>query len=177
MFEAFPRDAHPMAVLQAGVSALSTFYQDSLDPFDTEAVRISTARLIAKMPTMAAYAHRVAHGQPLMYPDNNRSLIQNFLRLMFAFPVEDYLADPLIERAMEQLLILHADHEQNCSTSAVRLVGSAQANLFTSISAGVGALSGPAHGGANAAVMKMLDEMRENDISPRAFMELSLIHI
>lgn len=171
LFDSFPRDAHPMAVLQAGVSALSTFYQDSLDPLDQGQVNLSTARLIAKMPTMAAYAHRVAHGQPLMYPDNSRSLIQNFLRLMFAFPVEDYAVDPLVERAMEQLLILHADHEQNCSTSAVRLVGSSQANLFTSISAGVGALSGPAHGGANAAVMAMLNGMRKHDISPQAFME------
>ena len=171
LFDGFPRDAHPMAVLQGGVSALSTFYQDSLDPFDPEQVRVSTARLLAKMPTMAAYAHRVANGQPLMYPDNSLSLVQNFLRLMFAFPVEDFIADPVLVRAMEQLFILHADHEQNCSTTAVRLVGSAQANLFTSVSAGVGALSGPAHGGANAAVMDMLDTIRDENIDPRVFME------
>src|SRR5699024_5405857 len=107
-----------------------------------------------KVPTMAAYAHRIAQGHALLYPDNRLSLIENFLRLTFGFPVEEYIADPSIVRAMEQLLILHADHEQNCSTSAVRLVGSSQANLFTSISAGIGALSGPAHGGANAAVME-----------------------
>ncbi|MDN5820746.1 MAG: citrate synthase [Brachybacterium sp.] len=171
MFDNFPRDAHPMAVLQAGTSALSTFYQDSLDPFDEEQVRISAVRLLAKMPTMAAYAHRIAQGHALLYPDNRLSLIENFLRLTFGFPVEDYIADPVVVRAMEQLLILHADHEQNCSTSAVRLVGSAQANLFTSISAGIGALSGPAHGGANAAVMDMLDQIQAENMDPRDFME------
>ncbi|ATG52490.1 citrate (Si)-synthase [Brachybacterium vulturis] len=171
MFDNFPRDAHPMAVLQAGTSALSTFYQDTLDPFDEEQVRISAVRLLAKLPTMAAYAHRIAQGHALLYPDNRLSLIENFLRLTFGFPVEDYIADPVVVRAMEQLLILHADHEQNCSTSAVRLVGSAQANLFTSISAGIGALSGPAHGGANAAVMDMLDQIQAEGIDPRDFME------
>ncbi|WP_246955878.1 citrate synthase [Brachybacterium sp. Marseille-Q7125] len=171
LFDGYPRDAHPMAVLQAGVSALSTFYQDSLDPFDEEQVRVSSVRLLAKLPTMAAYAHRIAQGHALLYPDNRLSLIENFLRLTFGFPVEEYIADPVIVRAMEQLLILHADHEQNCSTSAVRLVGSAQANLFTSISAGIGALSGPAHGGANAAVMEMLNEIRDRDMDPRDFME------
>ncbi|GAA1286647.1 citrate synthase [Brachybacterium alimentarium] len=171
MFDGYPRDAHPMAVLQAGVSGLSTFYQDSLDPFDEEQTRLSTVRLLAKMPTMAAYAHRLAQGHALLYPDNRLSLIENFLRLTFGFPVEDYIADPVVVRAMEQLLILHADHEQNCSTSAVRLVGSAQANLFTSISAGIGALSGPAHGGANAAVMDMLDQIQTENMDPRDFME------
>ena len=171
MFDGYPRDAHPMAVLQAGVSGLSTFYQDSLDPFDEEQTRLSTVRLLAKMPTMAAYAHRMAQGHALLYPDNRLSLIENFLRLTFGFPVEDYIADPVVVRAMEQLLILHADHEQNCSTSAVRLVGSAQANLFTSISAGIGALSGPAHGGANAAVMDMLDQIQTENMDPRDFME------
>lgn len=171
LFDGFPRDAHPMRVMQAGVSALSTFYQDSLDPYDDEQVRISTARLLAKVPTMAAYAHRVAHGHALMYPDNRLSLIENFLRLTFGFPVEDYIADPVVVRAMEKLLILHADHEQNCSASAVRLVGSAQADLFTSISAGIGALSGPAHGGANAAVMTMLDRIRDSGMDPADFME------
>ncbi|WP_193104272.1 citrate synthase [Brachybacterium sp. FME24] len=171
MFDGYPRDAHPMAVLQAGTSALSTFYQDSLDPFDEEQVRLSSVRLLAKMPTMAAYAHRIAQGHALLYPDNRLSLIENFLRLTFGFPVEDYIADPVVVRAMEQLLILHADHEQNCSTSAVRLVGSSQANLFTSIAAGIGALSGPAHGGANAAVMDMLDQMQAENMDPHDFME------
>ncbi|MCT2149125.1 citrate synthase [Dermabacter vaginalis] len=171
VFIALPRDAAPMAVLQAGVSALSTFYQDSLDPSDPEQVHISTLRLLAKMPTMAAYAHRVANGQPLMYPDNSLSLVQNFLRLMFAFPVEDFVADPVVVRALEQLFILHADHEQNCSATAVRLVGSAGADLFSSISAGVAALSGPAHGGANTRVMHMLDDLRKSGQDPRVFME------
>ena len=171
LFDGYPRDAHPMAVLQAGVSGLSTFYQDSLDPFDEEQVRISAVRLLAKLPTMAAYAHRIAQGHALLYPDNRLSLIENFLRLTFGFPVEEYVADSVVVRAMEQLLILHADHEQNCSTSAVRLVGSAQANLFTSISAGIGALSGPAHGGANAAVMEMLDQIQAGGMDPRDFME------
>lgn len=171
VFDGYPRDAHPMAVLQAGVSALSTFYQDSLNPFDVEQTRLSTLRLLAKVPTMAAYAHRISQGHALLYPDNRLSLIENFLRLTFGFPVEEYIADPVVVRAMEQLLILHADHEQNCSTSAVRLVGSAQANLFTSVSAGIGALSGPAHGGANAAVMEMLDQIQSQGMDPRDFME------
>lgn len=171
MFDGFPRDAHPMAVLQAGVSGLSTFYQDSLDPYDEEQVRISTVRLLAKVPTMAAYAYRISKGHPLLYPDSSKTLIENFMRLTFGFPVEEYEVDPAIVRAMESLLILHADHEQNCSTSAVRLVGSAQANLFTSISAGIGALSGPAHGGANAAVMEMLDLIKREGISPKDYME------
>ncbi|WP_106506365.1 citrate synthase [Brachybacterium timonense] len=171
LFDGYPRDAHPMAVLQAGVSALSTFYQDSLDPFDEEQVRLSSVRLLAKVPTMAAYAHRISQGHALLYPDNRLSLIENFLRLTFGLPVEEYIADPVLVRAMEQLLILHADHEQNCSTSAVRLVGSAQANLFTSVSAGIGALSGPAHGGANAAVMEMLNFIRDEKIDPRDYME------
>jgi citrate synthase len=157
--------------MQAGVSALSTFYQDSLNPFDEEQVRLSTYRLLAKVPTMAAYAYRVARGHALMYPKNDLSLIENFLRLTFGYPAEEYLQEPAAVRAMEQLLILHADHEQNCSASAVRLVGSSQANLFTSISAGIGALSGPAHGGANAAVMEMLDEIKERELDPREFME------
>lgn len=171
LFDGYPRDAHPMAVLQAGVSALSTFYQDSLDPFNEEQVRLSSVRLLAKVPTMAAYAHRISQGHALLYPDNRLSLIENFLRLTFGLPVEEYIADPVLVRAMEQLLILHADHEQNCSTSAVRLVGSAQANLFTSVSAGIGALSGPAHGGANAAVMEMLNFIRDEKIDPRDYME------
>jgi citrate synthase len=171
LFDGFPRDAHPMAVMQAGVSALSTFYQDSLDPFDEEQVRLSTYRLLAKVPTMAAYAYRVANGHALMYPKNENSLIENFLRLTFGYPAEEYVSDPIVVRAMEQLLILHADHEQNCSASAVRLVGSSQANLFTSISAGIGALSGPAHGGANAAVMDMLDGIQAKGLDPHEFME------
>ncbi len=156
-FNGFPRDAHPMPVLSSAVSALGTFYQDSLDPFDTENVEISTIRLLAKLPTIAAYAYKKSIGQPFLYPDNRLSLQENFLRMTFGVPATDYDIDPDMVKALDQLLILHADHEQNCSTSTVRLVGSAHANLFNSVSAGIHALSGPLHGGANSAVLEMLD--------------------
>ena len=156
-FNGFPRDAHPMPVLSSAVSALGTFYQDSLDPFDKEHVEISTIRLLAKLPTIAAYAYKKSIGQPFLYPDNRLSLQENFLRMTFGVPATDYDIDPDMVKALDQLLILHADHEQNCSTSTVRLVGSAHANLFNSVSAGIHALSGPLHGGANSAVLEMLD--------------------
>ena len=155
-FDGFPRDAHPMAVLSSAVSALSTFYQDSLDPFDDRQVEISTIRLLAKVPTIAAYAHKKAVGQPFMYPDNSLGFIDNFLRMTFGVPAEPYEVNPVLSKALNQLLLLHADHEQNCSTSTVRLVGSSHANLFASVSAGINALFGPLHGGANQAVMEML---------------------
>lgn len=155
-FDGFPRDAHPMAVLSSAVSALSTFYQDSLDPFDAEQVHISTIRLMAKVPTIAAYAYKKSVGQPFLYPDNSYTFVDNFLRMTFGVPAETYEVNPVISRALDQLLILHADHEQNCSTSTVRLVGSSHANLFASVSAGVNALFGPLHGGANQAVLEML---------------------
>lgn len=155
-FNGFPRDAHPMPVLSSAVSALGTFYQDSLDPFDKEHVEISTIRLLAKLPTIAAYAYKKSIGQPFLYPDNELSLQENFLRMTFGVPATDYDIDPDMVKALDQLLILHADHEQNCSTSTVRLVGSAHANLFNSVSAGIHALSGPLHGGANSAVLEML---------------------
>ncbi|MFC7489660.1 MULTISPECIES: citrate synthase [unclassified Knoellia] len=156
-FGGFPRDAHPMPVLSSAVSALGTFYQDSLDPFDKEQVEISTIRLLAKLPTIAAYAYKKSIGQPFLYPDNELSLTENFLRMTFGVPATNYDIDPDMVKALDQLLILHADHEQNCSTSTVRLVGSAHANLFNSVSAGIHALSGPLHGGANSAVLEMLD--------------------
>ncbi len=155
-FDGFPRDAHPMPVLSSAVSALSTFYQDSLDPFDPRQVEISTIRLLAKVPTIAAYAHKKAAGQPYLYPDNSLGFIDNFLRMTFGVPAEDYEVNPVVSHALNQLLLLHADHEQNCSTSTVRLVGSSHANLFASVSAGINALFGPLHGGANQAVMEML---------------------
>ena len=161
-FQGFPRDAHPMPVLSSAVSALSTFYQDSLDPFDQEQVEISTIRLLAKLPTIAAYAYKKSIGQPFLYPDNNLSLVENFLRMTFGVPATDYEIDPDLVKAVDLLLVLHADHEQNCSTSTVRLVGSSQANLFASVSAGIGALSGPLHGGANAAVLEMLEQIRKD---------------
>nr|WP_041307255.1 citrate synthase [Intrasporangium calvum] len=159
-FAGFPRDAHPMPVLSSAVSALSTFYQDSLDPFDAEQVELSTVRLLAKLPTIAAYAHRKSMGQPLLYPDNNLSLVENFLRMSFGFPAEPYELDPVKVNALDQLLVLHADHEQNCSTSTVRMVGSSHANLFASVSAGINALFGPLHGGANQAVLTMLESIK-----------------
>jgi citrate synthase len=159
-FGGFPRDAHPMPVLSSAVSALSTFYQDSLDPFDAEQVEMSTVRLMAKLPTIAAYAYKKSIGQPFLYPDNSLSLVENFLRMTFGFPAEPYDFDPIMVKALDQLLILHADHEQNCSTSTVRLVGSSHANLFASVSAGINALFGPLHGGANQAVLTMLEQIK-----------------
>ncbi|MGH3613654.1 MAG: citrate synthase [Pseudonocardia sp.] len=160
-FDGFPRDAHPMPVLSSAVSALSTFYQDSLDPFDEDAVELSTIRLLAKVPTIAAYAYKKSIGQPFLYPDNSLGLVENFMRMTFGLPAEPYDVDPDFARALDVLLILHADHEQNCSTSTVRLVGSSHANLFASVSAGVNALFGPLHGGANQAVVEMLTRIRE----------------
>jgi citrate synthase len=158
-FDGFPRDAHPMAVLSSAVSALSTFYQDSLDPFDPEQVEISTVRLLAKVPTIAAYAHKKSIGQPFLYPDNTLEYTDNFLRLVFGVPAEQYESDPVVSRTLDMLFLLHADHEQNCSTSTVRMVGSSHANLFASVSAGVNALFGPLHGGANQAVLEMLEHI------------------
>jgi citrate synthase len=161
-FDGFPRDAHPMPVLSSAVSALSTFYQDSLTPFDDAQVDLSTIRLLAKLPTIAAYAYKKSVGQPFLYPDNSLGLVENFLRMTFGFPAEPYDVDPVMAKALDQLFILHADHEQNCSTSTVRLVGSSQANLFASISAGINALFGPLHGGANQAVLEMLEGIKRD---------------
>ncbi|GAA1788906.1 MAG: citrate synthase [Actinobacteria bacterium] len=169
-FNGFPRDAHPMPVLSSAVSALSTFYQDSLDPFDPEEVEISTIRLLAKLPTIAAYAYKKSVGQPFLYPDNSLSLPENFLRMTFGFPAEPYEVDPEMVKALDLLLLLHADHEQNCSTSTVRLVGSSHANLFASVSAGINALFGPLHGGANQAVLEMLATLHETGQDPAEFM-------
>ena len=170
-FDGFPRDAHPMPVLSSAVSALSTFYQDSLDPFDQEQVEISTIRLLAKVTTIAAYAYKKSVGQPMLYPDNSLGFVENFLRMTFGVPAEEYVADPVVVRALNQLFILHADHEQNCSTSTVRLVGSSHANLFASVSAGINALFGPLHGGANQAVLEMLGEIHDSGEGVDAFIE------
>jgi citrate synthase len=170
-FDGFPRDAHPMPVLSSAVSALSTFYQDSLDPFDDEQVDLSTIRLLAKLPTIAAYAHKKSVGQPFLYPDNSLNLVENFLRMTFGFPAEPYALDPVMVRALDLLFILHADHEQNCSTSTVRLVGSSNANLFASVSAGINALFGPLHGGANQAVLEMLEQIRTDGGEVKRFVE------
>ncbi len=160
LFDAFPRDAHPMPVLSSAVSALSTYYQDALNPQVEANAQLSTIRLLAKLPTIAAYAYKRSVGQPYLYPDNARSYVENFLAMTFGFPAEPYEVDPAVAKALDTLFILHADHEQNCSTSTVRLVGSSQANLFASVSAGIHALSGPRHGGANQEVLEMLEKIR-----------------
>jgi citrate synthase len=170
-FNAFPRDAHPMAVLSAAVSALGTFYQDSLDPFDHDQVEISTVRMLAKLPTIASYAYKKSIGQPMLYPDNSLGYVENFLRMTFGVPATHYDVDPVMAKALELLFVLHADHEQNCSTATVRLVGSAQATLFASVSAGVNALSGPLHGGANEAVLDMLADIRADGGDVRRFVQ------
>ncbi|MCM3509527.1 citrate synthase [Rothia sp. P100] len=170
-FNGFPRDAHPMAVLASSVSAMSTFYSDSLDPFDPRQVEISTFRLLSKVPTLAAYAYKKSKGEPLIYPRNELNYSENFLRMCFGFPTEEYEVNPVHAKALDLLLLLHADHEQNCSTSTVRLVGSSNANMFASVSAGINALYGPLHGGANEAVLKMLTQIQQEGISPEDFME------
>ena len=171
LFEAFPKDAHPMAVAASVVSAISTFYPEDLDPEDDTQVVVSSNRLIAKFPTIAAYAHKHSLGQPFLYPDNKLGYADNFLRLMFGTPCEEFEVDPVVSRAIELLLILHADHEQNCSTSTVRIVGSSHANLFASIGAGINALWGPRHGGANQQVIEMLDSIAEEGLSAQQFVD------
>jgi len=170
-FGALPKDAHPMAACSAAVGALATFYPDSLDPRSERQVEISVHRLIAKMITMAAYAYKHSIGQPFIYPKNELSYSANFLHMMFATPCEPYVVDPAIEKTLDLLLILHADHEQNCSTSTVRLVGSSMVNLFACVSAGINALWGRSHGGANQQVIEMLAEIRDEGISARQFVE------
>lgn len=162
-YNGFPRDAHPMAILSSVVSAMSTFYQDSLDPHDSDQVEISIRRLIAKLPTIAAYSHKKSTGQPSAYPQNHLSYCENFLQMMFSVPSEPYEADSTFVEALNMLLIVHADHEQNCSTSTVRMVGSADSNLFASVSAGICALWGPLHGGANEAVVQMLTQIQNDN--------------
>ena len=171
IFHAMPQNAHPMSVLAAGASALSTFYQDSLDPHDEEQVELSSIRMLAKMPVLAAYSYKNSLGQALLYPDNSLGFVENFLRMSFGNMAEPYLQNPVVTKALDTLFILHADHEQNCSTSTVRLVGSSQANLFASVSAGISALFGPLHGGANEAVLEMLTNIRDSGDSVQRYVE------
>ena len=159
LFEAFPHDAHPMQILASATSALATYYPDALDPLDEEAIDISSRRLIAKVPTMVAWSYKYRMGQPYVYPRNDLEYSSRFLHMMFSVPSEEYVPNEVIARALNVLFILHADHGQNCSASAVRLVGSGQANIFSSIAAGIHALSGPLHGGANQAVLEMLEDI------------------
>lgn len=172
-YKGFPRDAHPMAILSSVVGALSTFYQDSLDPSDPAQVEVSIHRLLAKLPTIAAYSYKKSFGQPLIYPDNDLKYCENFLRMMFAVPSEPYEIDPDFVTALNMLLIVHADHEQNCSTSTVRMVGSSDANLFASISAGICALWGPLHGGANEACVNMLTQIIEDGGDVEKYVEMA----
>jgi citrate synthase len=167
-FDAMPKDAHPMPVGAATVGALATFYQD---PDSAENIAQTIVRLLAKMPTIAACSYKHSIGQPFVYPRNDLDYCANFLHMMFATPCEEYEVDPVVSKALDLLLILHADHEQNCSTSTVRLVGSSQANLFAAISAGIGALWGPLHGGANQAVIEMLESIAQNEGSADTFIE------
>jgi len=161
LYEGFPKDSHPMAILSSMICTLSGYYSESSDPLNPRHREISMHRLLAKTPTIAAYSHKKSIGQPFVYPRNNLSYVGNFLNMMFSVPAEDYEIDPVVERALEMLLILHADHEQNCSTSTVRLVGSSRANLYATIAAGVCALWGPLHGGANQEVIEMLERIRD----------------
>ena len=172
-YDGFPRDAHPMATLSSVVSAMSTFYQDSLNPTDPEQAEITIHRLIAKLPTIAAYSFKKSIGQPFVYPDNDLSYCENFLRMMFAVPCEPYEIDPDFAEALNMLLIVHADHEQNCSTSTVRMVGSSDANLYASITAGICALWGPLHGGANEAVVSMLRQIQEDNCDVEKYVDMA----
>ena len=162
-FEAYPAKAHPMGVLSSMICSLSTFYPESLDPNrSTEAKDLTIHRLLAKLPTLAAWSYKNALRHPFMYPRNEYDYCKNFLHMMFAMPTEDYKIDPVVVDALNKLLILHADHEQNCSTSTVRIVGSSQANLYATISAGISALWGPLHGGANQEVIEMLEKIHQD---------------
>ncbi|QLC24364.1 citrate synthase [Parasphingopyxis algicola] len=163
LYSGFRRDAHPMAIMCGVVGALSAFYHDSTDISDPEQRKIASHRMIAKMPTIAAMAYKYAIGQPFLYPDNDLSYTGNFLRMTFGVPAEDYEVNPVIEKAMDRIFILHADHEQNASTSTVRLAGSSGANPFACIAAGIACLWGPAHGGANEAALNMLREIGTPD--------------
>ena len=171
MYRAFPLEAHPMAVSSAVVAALSTFYRDSLDPLNAEQVEVSTYRLLAKLPTICACAYKYSIGQPFNYPRNDLDYASNIMHMMFATPAEPYDVNPVFARAMELLLILHADHEQNCSTSTMRLVGSSHANIYASAAAAIMALWGPLHGGANQAVIEMLHEIETSGQDGRSFLE------
>ena len=166
----FPRGAHPMAVMSSAINALSTFYPESLDPFDPETVELATVLILAKTRTITSYVHRTSKGEPLLYPDYSRGYVEDFLRMTFAVPYQQYEPDPVVVEALDKLLILHADHEQNCSTSTVRIVGSSHANLYASVAAGINALSGPLHGGANEAVLTMLAEIQANGGDATDFM-------
>ncbi len=171
ILDGFPSNAHPMGVLSSLVSSLTAFYPGSLDPNrSAEGVDLSILRILAKMPTMAAWAYKNEIGHPVNYPDNRLDYCSNFLKMMFALPTDDFEVDPVVANALDKLLILHADHEQNCSTSTVRLVGSSHASLYASISGGINALWGPLHGGANQAVIEMLEAIKADGGDVKKYM-------
>lgn len=170
--EAYPSNAHPMGIVSSLVSSLSTWYPESqLQDRSEEEIKMTMIRLIAKLPTIAAWAHKNHLGHPMMYPQNDLNYVENFLYMMFAMPSEDYEIDPVVVNALNVLLILHADHEQNCSTATVRVVGSSNANLYSSVAGGISALWGPLHGGANQAVIEMLETIKEDGGDYKKFME------
>lgn len=172
IFDGFPVNAHPMGVMASLASSLASFYPESIDPHRTpDLVNLTIIRLLAKFPTLAAWSYKNSNGHPVNYPRNELNYVQNFLQMMFALPTYEYLIDPDIEEALNKLLILHADHEQNCSTSAVRLVGSSQASLYSSVSAGISALWGPLHGGANQQVIEMLEKINADGGDVKKYIE------
>lgn len=172
-FEGFPRDAHPMSILASAVAALHSFYQHWEDPKDLREQDLGIIRLLAKVPTIAAFAYKKAIGEPFIYPDNRLSYAANYLNMMFTTPAKEYLLDEDVSRALDLLLLLHADHEQNCSTSTVRLVGSSLTNLYASIAAGICALWGPLHGGANQKVIEMLQHIVKEGGDVKRYVELA----
>jgi citrate synthase len=172
-FDGFPRDAHPMAILASVVSSLSTFYQHELDKPEEVQFDLNTIRLLAKLPTIAAFAYKKSIGQPIMYPQNHMTYCENFLHMMFSTPAEHYEVDPVMAETLNLLLILHADHEQNCSTSTVRMVASSKANLCAAITAGICALWGPRHGGANESVIEMLEQMRQEGGKVQKYVDMA----
>jgi citrate synthase len=172
-FNGFPRDAHPMAILASVVSSLSTFYQHETSRTEEEQLQLNMVRLLAKLPTIAAYAYKKSIGQPFMYPQNSNNYCENFLHMMFSTPAEHYEVDPVMADTLNLLLILHADHEQNCSTSTVRMVSSSKANIFAAITAGICALWGPRHGGANEEVIEMLEQMRSEGGKVQKYIDMA----
>ena len=171
-FDGFPPNAHPMSILSSMVIALSSYYQDDINN-DLDSVDLNIVRLLAQVKTIAAYSYRKSHGLPFIYPDSNLGYVENFLHMMFDDSEEDYHSDPILTESLNLLLILHADHEQNCSTSTVRMVGSSQANIYATISAGISALSGPLHGGANQAVIEMLKRIHKDGAGYKKYVEMA----
>ena len=171
-FDGFPPNAHPMSILSSMVIALSSYYQDDINN-DLDSVDLNIVRLLAQVKTIAAYSYRKSHGLPFIYPDSNLGYVENFLHMMFDDSEEDYHSEPILTEALNLLLILHADHEQNCSTSTVRMVGSSQANIYATISAGISALSGPLHGGANQAVIEMLKRIHKDGAGYKKYVEMA----